>query len=124
MRMRAIVAAVQRTPIARARKHHWRLPLLDVGIAVAVTLIAFEQALALTREQALEQCRETIGRPIVQACMRAHGKGARSFTEACVAQARPQVFACTQKALNTASGRAAVPVAIPEKKYVKKPASD
>jgi len=114
-----------RRPIAIAGKHHRRLPLLDVAIALAATFIAFEQALALTREQALEQCRETIGMPIVQACMRSHGSGGRSFAEqeACVAQARPQVHACVQKALN-ASGRAQVPVAKQEKKYVKKPASD
>ena len=44
--------------------------------------------------------------------------------EECRAQARPQVHACVQRALNAASGRAPVPVALPEKKYVKKPASD
>src|SRR5262247_267755 len=111
-----------RRPIAIAEKHHRRLPLLDVGIAVAVTLIAVEQALALTREQALEQCRQTIGRPIVLTCMMRRGKGSGhvGMNEECLAQARPQVRACVQKALN-ASGRAHVPGAKPEKKYVKEP---
>lgn len=117
------------------------MPLLPVGISLAMTLVAFEQASALTVEQAREQCRETIGRPIVQACMRSHGYGGgggrgfgRGFgrgrgmgggggdpqkeadREACRARARPQVHACVQKALNAANGRANVPIAMPVEK--------
>ena len=53
----------------------------------------------------------TVGRPIVQACMRASG-GAGNF-EACRAQATPKVKACVMAALNAAHGRANVAVAIP-----------
>ena len=45
------IARGMRRPIAIAGKQHRRLPLLDVGIALVVTLLAFEQALALTKEQ-------------------------------------------------------------------------
>ena len=53
----------------------------------------------------------TVGRPIVQACMRASG-GAGNL-EACRAQAPPKVKACMMAALNAANGRANVAVAIP-----------
>ena len=53
----------------------------------------------------------TVGRPIVQACMRGSG-GAGNF-EACRAKASPQVKACVMAALNAANGRANVAVAIP-----------
>jgi tetratricopeptide (TPR) repeat protein len=95
------------------------------AIIFAATLITSEQAFALTLEQARERCRETIGRPMVQACMNSHGYGAgtgrgggnkEADLEACRTRARPQVHACVQKALNAANGRANVPVAIPEEK--------
>jgi CHAT domain-containing protein len=69
------------------------------------------RASALTMEQATENCRNTVGRPIVQACMKAQGAGGN--LEACRAQATPQVRACIQSALNAAHGRANVPVAVP-----------
>jgi len=53
----------------------------------------------------------TVGRPIVQACMRASG-GAGNL-EACREKARPSVMACMKSALNAANGRANVAVAIP-----------
>src|SRR5262245_46535436 len=79
---------------AQTNRDRWKAPSAFAAAArrhrLATTFIAFEQALALTREQAVEQCRETIGMPIVQACM---GSGRKSFAEqeACVARARPQV---------------------------------
>jgi CHAT domain-containing protein len=81
--------------------------ILIVGLLVGSTGSAF----ALSKEAALENCRMTVGRPIVQACMRASG-GAGSL-EACRAKATPQVRACTMAALNAANGRANVAVAIP-----------
>jgi tetratricopeptide (TPR) repeat protein len=66
-------------------------------------------ASALTKEAAIENCRMSVGRPIVMACMRG---GGNSF-EGCREKARPQVVACVMAALNAANGRANVAVAIP-----------
>ena len=67
---------------------------------------------ALTLEEARERCREEVGRPIVQSCMRSGG-GDR---EACRAKASPSVKACVQKTMAAAHGRANVPVALPAEK--------
>ncbi|HMM90823.1 CHAT domain-containing protein [Bradyrhizobium sp.] len=53
----------------------------------------------------------SVGRPMVQACVRASG-GMGSF-EACRAKATPAVRACVKAALDKANGRANVAVAIP-----------
>jgi CHAT domain-containing protein len=66
-------------------------------------------AFALTKEAAVEHCRMTVGRPIVQACMRAGG----GSLEACREKARPQVSACVVAALNAANARGNVAVALP-----------
>src|SRR6266852_9493761 len=76
------------------------------GIFLIGMSICAEQASALTMEQAVENCRATVGKPIVQACMQAQGKGGN--LEACRAQATPKVRACVQSALNAANGRANV----------------
>ncbi len=81
------------------------------GLLVIGTSVGAEPSAALTMEQALENCRATVGKPIVQACMQAQGKGGN--LEACRAQATPKVRACVQSALNAANGRANVPVAVP-----------
>jgi CHAT domain-containing protein len=81
-------------------------------ILLAILLVGSAQsAFALSKEAAVENCRMTIGRPIVQACMRASGGAGNR--EACRAKARPQVRACVMAALNAANGRANVAVAIP-----------
>jgi CHAT domain-containing protein len=78
---------------------------------VAILLLATaQQATSLTQEQARENCRNTVGRPIVQACMRGGG----GSLEACREQAKPKVRACVMSALNAAHGRANVPVAVPK----------
>src|ERR1700729_2699295 len=66
-------------------------------------------AAALTKEAAIENCRNSVGRPIVMACMR---NGGNSF-EGCREKARPQVVACVMAALNAANGRANFAVAVP-----------
>ena len=82
---------------------------------------------ALTVEQARERCRETVGRPIVQDCMRGKGWGAGrgksasesqrdADREACRERASPRVKACIEQAMNAANGRANVPVAVPVEK--------
>jgi CHAT domain-containing protein/tetratricopeptide (TPR) repeat protein len=65
----------------------------------------------LSKEAAVERCRMSVGRPIVQACMRASG-GAGDL-EACRAKASPQVRACVMAALNAANGRANVALSVP-----------
>jgi len=75
-------------------------------------------ALALTKEAALEQCRASVGRPIVMECMRSGG-GDR---EACRARATPRVRACMMAAMQAANGRANVAVAVPTEAAPKLPA--
>ncbi len=94
----------------RDRRRSWVLQA--AGIALLTLLPIGERAAALTVEQAREQCRESVGRPIVQSCMR--GQGGRGDLEACRASASPRVRACIEKALNAAHGRANVPVAVPK----------
>jgi CHAT domain-containing protein len=65
---------------------------------------------ALSKEAAIENCRMTVGRPIVQACMRGGG----GDLESCRAKASPRVKACVIAALNAANGRANVAVEIPK----------
>ena len=92
-----------------SRDRSYSLLLLTAGIILIVMSVVADRAAALTIEQARENCRATVGRPIVQNCMRSGG-GDR---EACRAKATPKVHACVQAALNAANGRANVPVAIP-----------
>ncbi|OKO90455.1 hypothetical protein AC629_04565 [Bradyrhizobium sp. NAS80.1] len=84
-------------------------------LALAVLLGSSGSAAALTKEAAIENCRMTVGKPIVQACMRAGGgpKGGANL-EACRAKASPQVKACVLAALNAANGRANVAVELPK----------
>jgi len=85
------------------------------GRSRLVPLLAFPLILttvpasALTKEAAIENCRNAVGKPIVMACMRG---GGNSF-EGCREKARPQVVACVVAALNAANGRANVAVAVP-----------
>ncbi len=85
--------------------------LLLTGTVLLGTLAGANHAAALTQEQAREQCRESVGKPTVRACMQAQGKG--GDREACQATAKPKVQACMKAAMNAANARANVPVAIP-----------
>ncbi|MGV7218937.1 CHAT domain-containing protein [Bradyrhizobium sp. UFLA05-112] len=90
--------------------------LLAIGALLASTGPVF----ALTQEAAVENCRMTVGKPIVQACMRAGGGPAGGANlEACRAKAKPQVHACVLAALNAANGRANVAVAAPKEEAPK-----
>ena len=103
--------------------------LLKKLLALAVLLGSTGSALALTKEAAIENCRMTVGKPIVQACMRAAGGGGGggpgqkmsggggmggAMLETCRAKASPQVRACVMAALNAANGRANVAVEAPK----------
>jgi len=80
----------------------WAL-LLALGV-----LSAPVTANALSLEQARESCRETVGHPIVHACMQGLGKGGdrEANLAKCRAGVAPKVKACMQAALNKANGRA------------------
>jgi CHAT domain-containing protein len=80
-------------------------------VAVGFLIGPAGSAFALSKEAAIENCRMKVGKPIVQACMRASG-GAGNL-EACRAKATPPVKACVMAALNAANERANVAVAIP-----------
>src|SRR5579859_528454 len=71
-------------------------------------------AIALSKEQAIATCRESVGRPIVMACMQGMGGGRGGDREANLAHCRetatPRVKACVVAALNAANGRANVPI--------------
>ena len=85
--------------------------LLLIGLTLGVALAGTQRAFALTKEEAIENCRATVGRPFVQACMRG-GRG--DSRETCQAQASPKVRECVIAALNKANGRANVPVEVPK----------
>jgi CHAT domain-containing protein len=89
-------------------------------VSAAILAVTAPSAQALSLDDARENCRMTVGRPIVQSCMRASG-GAGSI-EACRAKATPAVRACVMAALNAANGRANVAVAIPTEAAPKVPA--
>ena len=63
-------------------------------------------AMALSKEEAVENCRSTVGRPFVQAC----ASGDKSKIEQCRAQVQPRMKACVLAALNAANGRANVAI--------------
>lgn len=84
-------------------------------LALAILLGSTGSAAALTKEAAIENCRMTVGKPIVQACMQAQGgRRAGADIEGCRAKASPQVRACVMAALNAANGRANVAVELPK----------
>ncbi len=85
--------------------------LLVAGITFLGACAVAGQAMSLTLEQAREKCRESVGKPFVQSCIK--NQGGRGDREGCRAMASPRVQACTQSAMNAANGRANVPVAIP-----------
>ena len=81
-----------------------------IGVTAMLVSFGAQQANSLTQEQAIENCRNSVGRPIVQACMRGGG----GSLDACREQARPKVRACVISVLNAANGRRNVPVALPK----------
>ncbi len=70
------------------------LSLISV-VAASIVTVSIAPADALERNQAIENCRSSVGKPIVMACMRAGG----GSLEACREKARPTVKACVQSAM-------------------------
>ena len=63
------------------------------GAAITLSIVVLASDAFAQEGAALERCRETVGRPIVQACMQAGGN-----REACREKARPRIRACAQAA--------------------------
>jgi len=99
--------------MARTASPFFSLQNFSQPTLISLSFLAWStgSAFALSQEAAVENCRMTVGRPIVQACMHAAGGGGN--LEACRAKAKPQVHACVMAALNAANGRANVAVAVP-----------
>ena len=105
------------TPLAcRSNSRSILAAIAVLGLALPVLFASTNSAMALSQEQALETCRETVGRPIVQACMQGMRGGGGGDREAnltkCRGGAAPKVKACMMAALNKANGRANVAVEI------------
>jgi CHAT domain-containing protein len=98
-----------RVDISRARGTSNLSFILHAVLISTLGLVAAGRASALTVDEARERCRETVGRPIVQACM----QGGGGDREACRARAHPKFHACVQAAMNAANGRANIAPAIP-----------
>ena len=116
--MSKLVTTTEVTRILRLQRAR-----LAASSLVLVALTFAGPALALTLQEAIEQCRQSVGRPIVQSCM---GGGHRGVVvgadlESCKAKASPAVKACVEKTMNAAHGRANVPVAIPAAKPLEVP---
>src|SRR5260370_27711845 len=81
-------------------------------IALVAVFAGCERASALSKEQARENCRATVGHPIVQACMQGMGKGGdrEANLAKCRAGVQPKMTACVHAALNAANGRANVAI--------------
>ena len=75
--------------------------------AAGFVLLAAAPAYAANAKQVIEGCRNSIGKPIVMACMRGGG----GSLEACREKARPKVQACVQAALEKSLPKVATPKA-------------
>src|SRR5258705_9791284 len=69
--------------------------IAPLGVAALLSVVLSPPAFALELNQAIENCRSSVGKPIVMACMRAGG----GSLEACREKARPTVKACVQSAM-------------------------
>src|SRR5712671_1055604 len=74
------------------------------GATVLSFLFAVAPAHALELNEAIENCRSTVGKPIVMACMRGGGGN----LEACRASASPKVKTCVQSAMMASRPKAAL----------------
>jgi len=87
--------------------------LLTIWFGLASGLVGSQTAAAFSFDEAIERCRQTVGRPIVRACMwsrrwDATGQSGGANLNACKAWATPRVRACVRTAMTAAFGRAKV----------------
>ncbi len=66
-----------------------------IVVAAFVSLVVVAPAFALNPKDVIESCRNSVGKPIVMACM----KGGGGNLEACREKAKPKVQACVQAAM-------------------------
>src|SRR6202158_2030998 len=83
-------------------------------VAFLAVIASCERASALSHEQAIANCRETVGSPNVHACMQGLGKGGdrEANLAKCRADVAPKMKACVLAALTAANGRANVAIEI------------
>ena len=104
--------------ILTSRARSIAMPFRRHAVAGLIGALAFfaasERAAALSQEQARENCRATVGHPIVHACMQGLGKGGdrEANLAKCRAGVKPQMTACVHAALNAANGRANVAIEV------------
>ena len=78
--------------------------IAPLGVAALLSIVLSPPAFALELNQAIENCRSTVGKPIVMACMRSGG----GSLESCRESAGPKVRACVQSAMAAARPKAAL----------------
>lgn len=88
-------------------------PLLTICLGLFSVLMGAEAVSAFSFDEAIERCRQTVGRPIVRACMWSRrwdvtGQSGGTDLNACKAWATPRVRACVRTAMTAAYGRAKV----------------
>src|ERR1700731_162803 len=83
-------------------------------VALVAMFAASERASALSLEQARENCRATVGHPIVQACMQGMGKGGdrEANLAKCRAGVQPKMTACVHAGMTAANGGANVAIEV------------
>src|SRR5262245_414604 len=88
-----------------------RIAMLGLGAVLGAVPGSQTAAVAASFEQIVENCRNTVGRNIVQACMQAKGKGGdrEGNMAACRNTASPQVRACVQRESQKAAAGVAPP---------------
>src|SRR5258708_32357371 len=80
-----------------------------IGLTLLALFAGVTTAAALSQEQAVASCRESVGRPIVQACMRSMGGGGanrEANLPSCPAGGSPPAKASVIAAPHKAHGRA------------------
>jgi len=87
--------------------------LLTICFGLYSGLVGSQAALAFSFDEAIERCRQTVGRPIVRACMWSRrfdvtGQSGGADLNTCKAWATPRVRACVRTAMTAAFGRAKV----------------
>jgi CHAT domain-containing protein/tetratricopeptide (TPR) repeat protein len=92
-------------PSAGLRAAHSGIASLTVVAALGGSVPSF----AATFDQIVAACKESVGKPIVQSCMKAHGRGGN--LEACRAKATPAVRGCVTREMSKAAASKPAPAA-------------
>jgi hypothetical protein len=86
--------------MANTLRRHLPTGLAAGSLAFVITMVP-PQAVAHSGASAVKECRMTVGKPIVQACVRSRvqhqGGKPRNYVRACRTDATPAVRACVQR---------------------------